>query len=82
MMMFVMVTVCMWLVIDMRVGGHLEGGERDIILHAIAVIASFVGDLPFKRVLLWLCFTTVVIISCNILMCPEIMHDRRKSTHN
>jgi len=30
-MMFVMVTACMWLVSDMRGGGHLEGGERDII---------------------------------------------------
>jgi hypothetical protein len=51
-MMFVMVTACMWLVNDMRGGGHLEGGEIDIILHAVAVIASFVGDFPFMRVLL------------------------------
>lgn len=81
-MMFVMVTACMWLVTDMRDGGHLEGGERDIILYAVAVIASFVGNFPFMRVLLWMCFTTVVIISCSILMCPDIIRDRRKSTHH
>ena len=27
-MMFVMVIACMWLVIDMRIGGHLEERER------------------------------------------------------
>lgn len=81
-MIFVMVTACMWLVIDMRGGGHLKGEGRDIILHAVAVIASFVGDFPFMRVLLRTCFTTVVIIFCSILMCPIIIHDRRKSTHH
>jgi hypothetical protein len=72
----------MWLVINMRGGGHLEGGERDIVLHAVAVIASFVGDLPFMRVLLSMCFTTVMIIFCSILMCPDIIHDRCESTHH
>jgi hypothetical protein len=48
-MVFVMVTAYMWLVIDMRGGGHLEGGARDIILHAVAVIASFVGDFPLHE---------------------------------
>jgi hypothetical protein len=81
-MVFVMMRVCKWLVIVMRDGGHLEGGERDIILHAVAVIASFVGDFLFMRVLLSMCFTTVMIISCSILMCPDIMRDRRESTHH
>jgi hypothetical protein len=81
-MMFVMMTACMWLVIDMRDGEHLDGGERDIILYAVAVIASFVGDLPFMRVLLSVCFTTVLIIFYSILMCPNIICDRCKSAHH
>jgi hypothetical protein len=81
-MMFVMMTACMWLVIDMSDGGHLEGGERDIILHAVAVIASFVGDLPFMSVLFSMCFTTVMVISYSILMCPDIICDRCKSAHH
>jgi hypothetical protein len=66
--MIVMVSACMWFVIDLRGGEHLEGGERAVMLHVVAGMASFVGDFPFMRVLLWMYFITVVIISCSILM--------------
>jgi hypothetical protein len=41
--MIVMVTACMWFVIYMRGGGHLEGGERAIIVTCCGWDCQFCG---------------------------------------
>lgn len=60
-------------------GTYLEGGERGIICHAVAEIPSFVGGFSYMRVLLWMCFTMVLMTSCGVLMCSDIIHDGYKS---
>jgi hypothetical protein len=78
-MIFVMVTACMWLVTDMRDGGHLEGGERYHIT-CCGCYCQFCGEFSLHE-------GAIVDVfykssdNFRILMCPDI-RDRCKSTHH